>query len=182
MFTRESVEIDGTENLGFAHLKIGVDKATSLDPLNFTRATLSPPSSAECKKVPEKPSFMFRVKVRVSDSSLTMNRYIHIDGQGYLTISPHTAPTLKTNSFSNNYSPAMENWKGFSMAGRTERFHISEFRIRSSQGFLGALQWQEKIILDHIKYGELQIIVLTSDDHRDLLKGYKLAHKPPYPC
>ena len=181
IFTRESVGTEGMENLRFAHLQINVDQARSLDHLNSTRANLSPPSSAQCKKFPKKPSFMFTVSVRVSGSPVWMRRYILIDGQGYLTISPHTAPTLNTNSFPNNDSPAMEKWKVFSMAGRTELFHISEFRIRlpSPQGFMSTLQ--EKVVLDHLICGELQIRVVTSDNHRSLLEGCKLAHKPPYP-
>jgi hypothetical protein len=52
-------------------------------------AILSPPSSAECNKVPEKPSFKGTIDVRVSGSSLWRRRHILIDDQGYLTSVDH---------------------------------------------------------------------------------------------
>ncbi len=55
-YTKESVETEGVEEIGFAHLKIGVDKPRSLDPQKITRPMLSPPSSTECKKGLEKQS------------------------------------------------------------------------------------------------------------------------------
>jgi hypothetical protein len=108
IYTKESVETEGMEDLGFARLKIVVDKARSLDPLNFTRATLSPPSSAECKKVPEKPSFKGIVQVRVPSSPYCRPRLILVDGQGYLTISFATAPYANIILFSHDNSSATE--------------------------------------------------------------------------
>ena len=174
IYTKESVETEGMENLGFAHLKIGVDKPKFRDLLKITRETLSPPLSAECKKVTEKPLFESRIiSVHLPGQSLWSFREISIDAQGYLTISPATASIVNTIPFSSDDSPATERWKVFSMPGRTERFHINDFTtIHSSQDFTV----EEKIVLDHKDCGVLHIMCPTSLDHISLLRGCRIAH------
>jgi hypothetical protein len=175
-YTKESVETEGIENLGFTHLKIGVDKPRCLDHLKITRATLSPKSSAECKTVTGQPYFEGTYQVRIPGNSLGY-RVIIIVLQGYLTIAARRVPfakTVNTTPFSSDDSPATERWKAFSEFGRAERFHISEFKLRTSHSLVRTLL--KKITLDHIICGELKIICEDSDHHNSLLKGSKLAH------
>lgn len=175
IYTKESVETEGMENLGFAHLKIGIDKSRSLDPLKITRATLFPSSSAECKTVTEEPYFKGTYQVRIPGKS-RRRRVIIIDRQGYLTIAafnpPLDAVAVNTIPFSSDDSPARERWLTFSMYARTERFHVSEFKLISSHGLVRTLL-KKKIILDHIICGELLIMCATLGDYKSLLKALR---------
>jgi hypothetical protein len=173
--TKGSVETERMENVGFGHLKIGVDEPRSPNSLEITKAARSPPLPTECEKVPEEPSFGGIIQVRIPGHTLWRRRRMVIDGQGYLTISNANAAIVII-PLSNN-SPDTEKWKIFSnpiSKGGVERFHISEFRMPSAQGFVKTLQ--RKIVLEHLGCGVLHIVCSTSDDYTSLLKGCKLAH------